>query len=392
MADKYEWYTLNSSLQRDTVIEGFESFIWTERYSSFGDFQIITKSTRNARTLLQPGVMVAMKGSYYTMFIDTVIDETAEDGTRNLTVTGKSLEALLNDRVAMPAITDTTTTPAWVLSDTPGNVIKTMFTDICVTGVINAGDVIPQYHSGTLLADGNIGEPTDLITVSAPPDTLYNTIKKIADTYFLGFRMPRDGDTGNVYFEVYVGSDRTSTQATLPPVVFDPNMDNLEKPTLLSSTAAVKTVAYVFAQNGSAMVYAVGADATATGAGRRVLLVNSSNSDPAGATLDAALQNEGLTALANQRLVYAFTGELPQHIPYVYGTDYFLGDLVEERNGTGYGNQLLVTEQIFSSDHTGERSYPTLTIKQLITPGTWVTEPSTLHWTDEDPSVIWATL
>src|SRR5690242_5410397 len=288
MADKYEWYTLNSSFQRDTVIEGFESFIWTERYSSFGEFQIVTKSTVKSRALLQPGVMIAMKGSYYTMIIDTVVDETANDGTRNLTVTGKSFEALLNDRVAMPAIADTTTTPAWVLSDTPQNVIKTMFTDICVTGVINAGDIIPQYHSGTLLPDGNIGDPTDIITVSAPPDTLYNTIKKIADTYFLGFRMPRDGDTGNVYFEVYVGSDRTSTQSTLPPVVFDPAMDNLEKPTLLSSTAAVKTVAYVFAQNGSAMVYAVGADATADGTDRRVLLVNSSNTEAAGPKIGRA--------------------------------------------------------------------------------------------------------
>lgn len=388
----YEYYTLNSSLQRDTVIEEFESFIWTERYSSFGDFQIVTKSTRAARSLLQPGVMIARKGSYFTMIIDTVVDETGSDGIRNLTVTGKSFEALLNDRVAMPSITDTTTLPAWVVSDTPSNVIQYMFSQVCVTGVINAGDVIPQYHSGTLLPAGGIGLPTDVITVSAPPDTLYNTIKKIADTYFLGFRMPRDGDTGNVYFEVYVGSDRTSTQATLPPVVFDPNMDNLEKPTLLSSTAAVKTVAYVFAQNGSAMVYAVGADSTATGTGRRVLLVNSSNSEAAGPTLDAALQTEGLSALANQRLVYGFTGELPQHVPYVYGVDYFLGDLVEERNGIGYGNQLLVTEQIFSSDKTGERSYPTLTIKELITPGTWVTEPDTLHWSDEDPSVIWATL
>jgi hypothetical protein len=389
---KYEWYTLNTALQRDTVIENFESFIWTERYADVGDFQIVIKSTYPTRQLLTPGTMIAKKGSTVTMIIDTVLDATDENGIRNLTVTGKSIEVVLNDRVAMPSIEDTTTQPAWVVTDTPVNVIQTMFTDICVTGIIDTSDILPFYHSGTLLPAGNIAAPTDLITVSAPPDTLYNTIKKICDTYFLGFRMPRDGDTGNVYFEIYTGSDRTSTQTTLPPVVFDPNMDNLEKPSLLSSTAAVKTVAYVYAANGSAKVYQVGADATANGPARKVLLVNSNNSAVESPELDAALQNEGLTALSNQRLVYTFDGELPQSIPYVYGVDYFLGDLVEERNSDGYGNQMLVTEQIFSSDSTGERAYPTLTIKELITPGTWITEPTTVHWADEDTSVIWATL
>jgi hypothetical protein len=392
VADKFEWYTLDSNMARAQVIEKFESFIWTERYSEYGDFQIVTKSTVASRTILQPGVMIAMKGSYYTMIIDTVVDKTDQNGVRNLTVTGKSFEWLLNDRVAMNLIADTTTNPAWVLTDTPGNIIQTMFTDICVNGLLSAEDVIPQYVAGTLLPDGNIPAETETITVSATPNTLYTTIKTIADTYFLGFRMPRNGDTGHVYFEVYTGSDRTSDQLTLPPVIFDPGMDNLVQPSLLSSTAAIKTVAYVYAANGSAMVYAVGADATATGTGRRVLLVSSNNNSAAGPDLDAALQNEGLAALANQRLVYTFDGQLPQSVPYVYGVDYFLGDLVEERNGTGYGNQLLVTEQIFSSDNTGEKSYPTLTIKQLITPGTWSAEPATEHWADEDPSVIWATL
>jgi hypothetical protein len=36
-----EWYTLDDALRRDQVIEEFNSFIWTERYSAWGDFQII---------------------------------------------------------------------------------------------------------------------------------------------------------------------------------------------------------------------------------------------------------------------------------------------------------------------------------------------------------------
>jgi hypothetical protein len=51
--------------------------------------------------------------------------------------------------------------------------------------------------------------------------------------------------------------------------------------------------------------------------------------------------------------------------------DYRLGDLVEMRNGDKATTHRRVTEQIFVSDSQGDRSYPTLTLNQYITPGTW---------------------
>jgi Siphovirus ReqiPepy6 Gp37-like protein len=385
-----QWYTLDSALRRDSVIEDFESFIWTERYSTYGDFSIVIKSTLQSRNLLTTGTWITRAGSTYVAIIETVEDATDDSGTRNLTVSGRFLEALLDDRVAMPTLTDTTTQPNWVLTDTPGNIIRTMFTTVCVDGGIDAKDSIPFYHSGTLLPAGGLDEDSSIITVTAAPDTLYNTIQKIANTYFLGFRFVKDGDAGNIYFEVYVGTDLTSDQTDNPPVIFDPNLDNLEDINQLTSTQPVKTVAYVFATNGSATVYATTADPDAVGADRRVLLVNSSNSADAGPDLDSALQAEGQLALASQRILYQFTGELPQNIPYVYGVDYHLGDKVEERSSDGIGNQMLVTEQIFSSDNTGERQYPTLTITEVITPGTWVAYDPTIDWSEEDDSVHWS--
>jgi hypothetical protein len=50
---------------------------------------------------------------------------------------------------------------------------------------------------------------------------------------------------------------------------------------------------------------------------------------------------------------------------------------------------MIVTEQIFSSDSTGEKSYPTLSIKQVITPGTWVAWDHSEVWDDEPDTVTW---
>jgi hypothetical protein len=170
-------------------------------------------------------------------------------------------------------------------------------------------------------------------------------------------------------------------------------MDNLSQISLLSSTALYKNVAYVLATNGAAIVYGPTGDPTSSGADRHVLLVSSSNSGTAGLDLDIALQAEGQLALAQQRPIYAFDGQLPPTSNYIYGVDYNLGDKVEERNQDNMGNHMIVTEQIFASDETGETAYPTLSLLTVITPGSWLDwKPATESWSSVDSSVAWQDL
>lgn len=643
----YEYYTLDPQLRRDQLIEGFVSFIWTERYLAYGDAQIVIKPNFANRQLLTPGTLLGKKGSRRVMEIKTISDDTDTDGTRLMTVTCKSIEHWLDDRVAMPAFDPLNTTPNWILSGTPGNIMRSIFEQICVATILDLHDNIPFYVNGQLSQAGDIPEPSDIITVSAPPDTVYNTTKAIAEAYGIGFRFVKQDDQGMIYYEVYMGDDRTTGQTTRDPIIFDTALDNLVKPSLLQSNDLVKTVAYVFAQNGTAVVYAPVANQDAFGSDRRVLLVNSSNSieapktygfmtdsnaeahclaaDPVTTTsifgvptsfvssgnpkayptndglgytpiltykayaqfkadiqnsnfvqdsityapagpidtsiyewlkfdiedwsdtpdiesadpkqyiglfiqlahdngfkvmatpardlgnsdtvhpknpgevlndwyvrvnvaswckdadifefqnqanmpvpadftnyfqqvhdqmravndtipiwcgisttygtgedmfnsahsvkdnadgywiniisdtpdgvdfmsrwlafaetqetgLIAALEQEGLLALGAQRLIYSFDGEVPSSINLVYGIDYNLGDLVEERTEGGFKNQMVVTEQIFTSDQTGDHSYPTLSILQTITPGSWLAEPVSEHWDDVVATEHW---
>lgn len=388
-----EYYTLDDQCRRDQLIEGYSSIIWTEREQDVGDFQIVIPSTPSTRALFTTDLWIWRKGSTYVMIIDTITDAIdPNDGSRNLTITGKSLENILNDRVAYSAIIDTTSTPNWTLTDTPGNIIRTIFQLICVAGILSPNDTIPFYTPGTLLPPGGIEEETEIITVVITPDTLFNIFQQLCQTYFLGFRFVRNGDLGEIYFEVYTGSDRTSAQSILPAVIFDPDMDNLGGVSWLTSSAAVKTVAYVFAANGAEVVYGPYSNPDDSGTDRRVLVVNSSNSDPAGDDLTDELHTEGLIALSSQRLVYSFDGEIPQNTGYVYGVDYNLGDIIEERQAAGFGNFMYVTEQIFTSDDTGDHSYPTLVVQTVVTPGSWASWDHQIEWDQEDDSITWASL
>jgi len=222
------------------------------------------------------------------------------------------------------------------------------------------------------------------------PQSVLSAVQQLCQQFNYGFRFAKEGETGRLYFEIYVGNDRTRNQTIYPAVIFDPDLENLSQISSLRSKATFKNVAYVFAANGSVIVYAPTGDPTSSGTERRVLLVNSSNSDVAGASLTMALQAEGQLALAAQREIYAFDGQLPTISGYVYGVDYNLGDLVQEAAQDESGNRMIVTEQIFSSDNTGETAYPTLTLLDTIIAGSWLAyQPATQRWIDVDSSIQW---
>jgi Siphovirus ReqiPepy6 Gp37-like protein len=385
-----EWYILDESLRRDTVIEGFESFIWTERYNSWGEFQIITPSTYDNRDLFQTDVRIGMKESNRVMKIESVTDQFDEDGKKMLTIVGREITKLLDERVAMPAMASLTVNPKWSITGTPGNIARYIFDQICVLGAMSPNDVIPFYQAGTFLPAGSIPEPTDVVTIDFDPGTVYYAIQQICQVWSLGFRLAKDGDTGHIYFDIYTGDDRTSNQTARPAVIFSMDMESIDKVSTLKSTATLKTVAYVLTPNGATTVYAPGHDSSVSGADRRVLLVKADDIDlPAGAQLDAAMAQRGMQELAKNRDAYAFDGEIPQYQPFVYGIDYNLGDLVEERSPDGFANYMIVTEQIFVSDEEGERAYPTLLAVFVLTPGSWQARPSGEFWGDVDITQHW---
>jgi hypothetical protein len=391
-----EVYTLDSLYRRTAVVDDHISCIWTERFTAMGDFELQLNSTLKNRNLFIPGTRLAMNESYRLMVVETVEDGTDDDGRNILKVTGPSIEEILDDRVARGTLGDLTTTPKWVLTGTPGEIMRQIFHDICVTGILDAGDIISGVTEGSsLFPVDTIVEPADDITVEIDPMTVYQATKQIGDQYALGFRLVWDFNTSQLYYDVYAGSDRTSSQTTLPAVIFSPELDNLQDTKELVSISLYKNVAYVFSPVGHEIVYPLDVDPSIEGFQRRVLLVKADDiTDEDGPTASARMITRGLEELAKNRNLQAFDGEISQYSQYKYGRDYHLGDLLEQRNSDGVINHMQVTEQIFVSDQQGERSYPTLTVNKLITPGSWSGwDPTLQEWFDLDADPItWSEL
>lgn len=380
-------YILDSLLRRVELIDKFESFIWTERYAEIGDFELRLMSNLSTRGLFTTGTRIATNNSYRVMTIETVEDSVDSDGKIVLDVKGRSLETLLEDRVAKDTMANTVTDPKWIIEGTPGDVARTMFDHICRDGALDLADVIPFLQPGTIFPDDTLNEPGTPIIWEQSPDTLFNAIRAVVDPYDLGFRLVRNFDTSQLYFDVYAGNDRTTRQTLTPPVIFGVHMDNLQNTKEFNSIQNSKNVAYVFSDFGVEVVYGEGVDPDVEGFERRVLLVSASNVTADTVDISAALIQQGQEALARSRALSLFDGELNQNGDYRYGVDYELGDLVEMRSIDGVISYKRVTEQIFVDDAEGERSYPTLSMDLFTAANTWLSYTNNpkvwADWLDE---------
>lgn len=365
-------YILDDLFRRIDIVDRFESLIWTERFALQGDFQFSIHSTPANRALFPEGTLLGLNESKRVMIVETIEDKSTDQ--EMLKISGRSLEAILEDRIARDTLSSLEFVPRWPIVGTPGEIIRKVFRSICIVGALDKRDIIPFIKEGSIFTPDTILEPKDSVYLELEPDTLYATIRDLCAAYGLGFALVRNEDKSELYFTVYAGSDRTSVQRNFAPVIFSPELDTLANVSELVSMASYKNVAYVYSPSGVAVVYAPGADPSAAGFKRRVLLVKvdtvTPTDDEEGLTIEEILQKRGYDALLEHRRVSAFDGEIPKS-GYKYGIDYNLGDVVEMRTRSGDTNYMRVTEQIFVSDAEGDRSYPTLAIDQFITRGSW---------------------
>lgn len=378
-------YLLDNLYRRVQVVDKYESLIWTERFSAAGDFELKVPSTIQNRTRFVPGLRCTIDDSYRVMTVDTVTDEVDEEGRKILKVVGPSLENILSQRLVMYPDEITGEWIKWVSFGTPDFLAEEMFFYICQGGVLNAGDIIPGVlTTNVIFPEDTISPPEDEIDFEVDPKDLYTATKEICDAYGMGFRLVKSPISSQLYYNIYMGSDRTTSQSTFPAVVFSPDLDNLENTKAITTTALYKNVAYVVSKVGHEVVYALDVDPSTEGFERRVLFVKADDiEDVDPGIASARMIQRGKEALAQNRRFSGFDGEISQFSKYKYGRDYHLGDLVELRNNVDGGTSIMqVTEQIFVSDKEGKRSYPTLSVNNFIVPGTWSSWDFNQVWDD----------
>lgn len=357
---------LDSNNQPTVLVENYDSLIWTERFNTLGDFQLIVgKDIGSYFTMLPEGTNLTLRESNVVMRVENHKMERKKNSPEKMIITGRTFDSVLDRRVSIKSLTDTT---EWTVNTkTPSDLAYYVINQICVTGLLDSADIFPS-------AQVLFPTPSDYLASSGPTKAfvvqrgnLLSTVLGLLQTEAAadattspatpavvphGIRAVRPSATGTaVNIEIYTGTDRTAT------VYFDATRDLLDDGNYLFSKVGSANVAYIVGQTTSAKMNK--SASTPTGLDRRVILVDATTSGVDDITI---LKTEGSKSLTEARETALFDGSINQDLsPYVYGVDYGLGDLVKLVGDYGLAQTARVTEYIRSEDNTGFKSYPTLT-------------------------------
>lgn len=375
-----EVYTLNEKLEREFVVDQFESLIWAERYSKVGDFELVVQSNTTNQTIFELDTKLVTNLSTRVMMVDTIEDTVNSSGETLLKITGKSIENILTGKNTYNAMLPPAVFPqAWKIDGLPQNIIREVM-QMC-SGLFYS----PIFVDGNFYPADTNPYPDTVIGMAIPVAELFATIQEIAEAYDLGLRLVRNPLNAKLYFNVYTGIDRSSAQSDNDAVIFDPNLDNIASVSYLKSKADMRVYASVTNPlTGILMVVPADVDDAVASADWFTwtnVIVDTSSMD-----LDVAdpdywnvLNRLGLDAIGKHKQIDILDGDVPSDA-YRYERDYSLGDVVDMRSGNGLTNRMRISEQILSDGPEGEKSYPTFELLSFITPGSWADWQYNVEW------------
>lgn len=399
-------FILDALLRPIDVVDQYISFIWTERWSTFGDFQIDTLATPNNKRRFVVDTKLSISQSKRIMIVESVQEKDDVANGNVLTVKGRCLNSLLDKRVAasIDSFTDLIEVSWDTVGWTPKELLELYFFSICYDGNLSPGDIIPYLQpQGTtsLYPTENISDPWPSdFAWSTKPESLYKAFQDIISAYDVGFRFYKSPTDSKLYFESMMGCDRTTQQSLYTPVIFAYDMVNLIDTTnLVDVTNYYNAVQVVYFYNDgtsdttlSVLVKSSDLDFSAGGFDQRMKYLEVTQL-PEGmvlADVPAYLTKLGQEELGRSQSVNVYDGEIAKDSTFLYERDYNLGDIVEVRGADGGTAYMRVVEQIFSSDSTGESVYPSLITKSFINPGTWASWKYNVEWSAVGSTEYWS--
>ena len=342
---------LNKDLITVDNVEKYESILWTDRYSAFGDFEIYSDYMSGMLTNAIDGYYVQCNMSDRTMIIEETYLEYDPDKGMSVPIKGRSLESILTRRIV------------WTQTTLSGNL------QLAIQRLLNENAISPT--------DTNRQIPNLVFKVSTNPiitalnvsaqftgDVLYEAIASLCDAAKIGFKMTINA-TNKFEFELVTGKDRSYDQSINPFVTFSPNFENLKSSNYMRSSKTYKNVALV-AGEGEGIDRKTFVVGSGIGLDRHELFVDardlSTEVEGTAMPIDQynnILSQRGTEKLSECIMISAFEGEADNTKMYSYGIDFFIGDIVQIENV--FSTKSRISEIVMSEDESGFKMIPTFT-------------------------------
>lgn len=325
-------------------ISSFESFIWTERYWDYGDFELVVPLNAKNVLLISLDDYFKIQTSNTLMIVENIeyVSPLKDEGGK-FNITGRSLDSIIDRRILFKDFKKSIKPEAYILQ-----IMNLSFKD-------EKGD--PDRLIDYLSIENNTDEDVETDPVSI--DELQGT--NISDIILpslqnaeLGFRIDFNQKDNTFSFEIFNGKDKTY-------IVFSEYNLLLQEAKVYQSVQDFKTFVYVIGNDVDAKI---NLEDRPSGINRRETYVSASDVNLEDKGYRKELELRGRNELEERKKVITIEGQLMNLGRYRLRRDFDLGDIITIQNPY-YRAEARITEVIQSWDSEGYRIYPGFVSKNI---------------------------
>lgn len=345
------YYLMDKDFRLVTLIETYESFIWTNRYYEAGDFELYIPATPQTLKLYSE----AAENHYYiirddddasnarAMMVNKIELVTDYDGGNHISVTGTCIKGLLSQRII------------WGKASLAGNLeteVRNLVYEQAIATSISARS-LPHLVLGPLTG------VTETINTFSEGSNLMDSIIGICKPKKVGWDIRINIPKKQLVFTIFKGVDHSTQQRETdvskrnPYVIFSPEYDNLLGTTYDLETTNYKNIALVGGEltetnertgevtkrDFSQVAYPYKKTMrNPSGYNRYEIYVDGSdisendNAQYALSLIASSMKSKGQQTLEEYKSTTEITGEVVPNYTFNIYKDYYMGDLVTIQN------------------------------------------------------------
>lgn len=354
-----EIFKLNSSYYPSDTIPIFKSFIWTERYTEAGDFELTMEDDISILNLLPLGTLISHTDTTEVMIVENHELQRDKDKKLIVTVTGRSLETFCENRT-----TTGSDSPVTDGADPPVTLVETLSSMPSCEAAVH----IMKYKLQSGFASASDAVPNLVIEedVTTHDSAMVHTIKR-GDIYSRVLEFLKMSKTGiktarpispvtNLKIIVHDGTDLSDT------IAFYAQYEDLEDAKYFKSIQGYKNYARVSAHTVTRLYRHRDLASDLTGLNRRVIYEEANDLEGAFSPPSSSdsIASRGQAALDKHKQISLFQAKISVTAKPKFKFDYNVGDIVTVFGEFSTPEKMRVTEHILTVDEKGIIGYPSL--------------------------------
>ncbi|QSX09531.1 siphovirus ReqiPepy6 Gp37-like family protein [Alkalibacter rhizosphaerae] len=321
-----EIYIFNEQRALEGIIESFEYFRWTRRYSFCGGFELKAPATKLNISLLKVGSILWKNDDEEAGIIEYF--ELSQTGKETLVVSGRFTTSMIGRRII------------W------GSEVLTTDLSLCIDQLLNNHLISPTDPDRQMESFSFTPENLDIpVNTQISNENLLDAITALCDASQVGIKTVFDPASANFTVVLYQG---VQSQA-----VFSKEYENLTDQVFTNSDRDFANTALIGGEGeGTSRIYT--AITQGAGENRRELFVDAKDlrQEDFGASYEQALLFRGVSKLAERQIAQSFDASVNLYGNLIYKVDYDLGQevlVLSSAWGVSLNTRITEIEEIYDA-------------------------------------------